>query len=118
MGFVKTVRPLAVGPSSGPQQPYPLQMEGKVIKGYGRGSKDLGIPTANLSVNNQTPWISGIDSGAYFGWVSLRLPPTEASNQPVRPEDVDSYPSTSPEFSVYPMVTSIGYNPQYGNTVR
>lgn len=119
MGVMKPVRPLIVGPSSGPREPYPLQMEGKVIEGYGRGSKDLGIPTANLPVdNNQTPWISGLDSGAYFGWVSLRLPPKEASNQPATPEDADTPPSTSSEFSTYPMVMSIGFNPYYGNMVR
>lgn len=118
MGIVKPVRPLVVGPSSGPQDPFSLQMEGKVIRGYRRGSNDLGIPTANLPVDdNQTPWISGVASGAYFGWVSLRLPPTEASNQPARP-GVDSSPSASSEFTIYPMVMSIGYNPHYRNTVR
>lgn len=36
-----TKRPLIVGPESGPDAPYPLQMEGKVIKGFGRGSKEV-----------------------------------------------------------------------------
>lgn len=34
-------RPLVVGPASGPESPFPLQMEGKVIKGFGRGSKEV-----------------------------------------------------------------------------
>lgn len=34
-------RPLIVGSDSGPEPPYPLQMEGKVIKGFGRGSKEV-----------------------------------------------------------------------------
>lgn len=34
-------RPLIVGPESGPEPPFPLQMEGKVIKGFGRGSKEV-----------------------------------------------------------------------------
>jgi hypothetical protein len=34
-------RPLVAGPASGPQPPFPLQMEGKVIKGFGRGSKEV-----------------------------------------------------------------------------
>lgn len=38
-----TSRPLIVGPESGPEAPFPLQMEGKVIKGFGRGSKDVSI---------------------------------------------------------------------------
>ncbi|PPQ86462.1 hypothetical protein CVT26_011656 [Gymnopilus dilepis] len=108
-GDMLPARPRIIGPDSGPQEPYPLHMEGKVIKGYGRGSKDLGIPTANLPVDDtQTPWISSIASGAYFGWASLRLPSADAPNQP---------PSTS-EFTIYPMVMSIGYNPFYNNTVR
>ena len=107
MGVVNPVRQLVVGPSSGPREPFPLRMEGKVIKGFGRGSEDLGIPTANLPVDDtQTPWISSIDSGAYFGWASLRLSPAEGSDQ------------VATEFSIYPMVMSIGYNPFYGNTVR
>lgn len=34
-----TAHPLINGPSMGLEAPYPLQMEGKVIKGFGRGSK-------------------------------------------------------------------------------
>ncbi|ROW08452.1 hypothetical protein VMCG_03166 [Cytospora schulzeri] len=34
-------RPVIVGPESGPESPFPLQMEGKVIKGFGRGSKEV-----------------------------------------------------------------------------
>jgi hypothetical protein len=37
-------RPLIVGPES-PAPPYPIYLKGNVIKGYGRGSKELGIPT-------------------------------------------------------------------------
>lgn len=116
-GLVDTPRSLIVGPSTGPQTPFPLLMEEKIIRGYGRGSKELGIPTANLPVdNNQTPWIADIESGVYFGWASLRLPPTDA-NQPTIPPDPTS-PSTNSEFSIYPMVMSIGYNPYYQNPVR
>ncbi|GAB1315776.1 riboflavin kinase [Madurella fahalii] len=70
-------RPIIVGPDSGPVPPYPLRMSGLVISGFGRGSKELGIPTANLPVDDTvTPWISTIPSGVYFGWASLRLPPS------------------------------------------
>lgn len=34
-------RPSVVGPDSGPEAPYPLHMEGKVISGFGRGSKEV-----------------------------------------------------------------------------
>ncbi|KAK7750762.1 riboflavin kinase [Diatrype stigma] len=70
-------RPEIVGPDSGPEPPYPLRMEGEVISGFGRGSKELGIPTANLPVDTAvTPWIESAESGVYFGYASLALPPT------------------------------------------
>ena len=31
------------------EPPYPLKLSGLVTKGYGRGSKDLGIPTGEQS---------------------------------------------------------------------
>uniref|UniRef100_A0A8H7NF47 Riboflavin kinase n=1 Tax=Bionectria ochroleuca TaxID=29856 RepID=A0A8H7NF47_BIOOC len=34
-------RPSIVGDQAGPEAPYPLQMEGKVISGFGRGSKEV-----------------------------------------------------------------------------
>lgn len=128
-------RPAIVGADAGPEAPYPLQMEGKVIAGFGRGSKEvrtiplsfpsflfpretcanrspqqLGIPTANLPVDAAiTPWIGDITSGVYFGYASLALPPSH-------PQHAPSSPSSS--FSVFPMVMSIGYNPFYKNTVR
>ncbi|KAH6678829.1 hypothetical protein F5X68DRAFT_173214 [Plectosphaerella plurivora] len=102
-------RPRVVGAEEGPESPYPLRMEGKVISGFGRGSKELGIPTANLPVDaSLNPWIADIKSGVYFGWASLGLPATH----PDRPE------SESASLLLYPMVMSVGYNPFYKNTVR
>lgn len=46
--MVNTSRPLIVGPESGPEAPFPLQMEGKVIKGFGRGSKEVSEPFCHL----------------------------------------------------------------------
>ncbi|KAK1248712.1 hypothetical protein MKX08_006932 [Trichoderma sp. CBMAI-0020] len=100
-------RPDIIGPEAGPEKPYPYKMEGKVISGFGRGSKELGIPTANLPVDDAlTPWIANIPSGVYFGYASLALP---SSHPDKRAESA---------FTVFPMVMSIGYNPFYKNTVR
>ncbi|KAK4185557.1 putative riboflavin kinase [Podospora australis] len=109
-----TTRPLLIGPPSGPVDPYPLRMSGPVISGFGRGSRELGIPTANLPVDSSiTPWISDIPSGVYFGWASLLLPPTHPQ---YKPSSLPSSPENS--WSIFPMVMSIGYNPFYKNTVR
>ncbi|PSS03450.1 riboflavin kinase [Coniella lustricola] len=103
-------RPMLVGPDAGPESPYPLQMEGKVIKGFGRGSKELGIPTANLPVD-ATPWIEKAKSGVYFGWAALQLPADH-------PNYNEQQQQSNNQFALFPMVMSIGYNPFYNNTVR
>ncbi|KAH6618068.1 riboflavin kinase [Chaetomium sp. MPI-SDFR-AT-0129] len=120
-------RPSIIGDPSGPSDPYPLHMSGRVISGFGRGSKELGIPTANLPVDDtQTPWISSTPSGVYFGWASIRLPPSHPDSPPPPPpppsqNEATPTPTTllpTNGFTVYPMVMSIGYNPFYKNTVR
>ncbi|KAI1494844.1 riboflavin kinase [Biscogniauxia mediterranea] len=105
-------RPRILYPDSGPEPPFPLRMEGEVISGFGRGSKELGIPTANLPVDaTQTPWIADARSGVYFGWASLALPASH-------PDSLPPSSSSSQRFQIYPMVMSIGYNPFYKNAVR
>lgn len=146
-------RPLLVGDPSGPAPPYPLRMSGPVIAGFGRGSKELGIPTANLPVDGAAAtatapsWIADIPSGVYFGWASLRLPPSHPDYVPPASSDTtttDTATAQQPQgqgqgknekgeegqgrreegaagegrYQVYPMVMSIGYNPFYKNTVR
>uniref|UniRef100_H2SAM8 Riboflavin kinase n=1 Tax=Takifugu rubripes TaxID=31033 RepID=H2SAM8_TAKRU len=72
----------------------PYFCRGEVIRGFGRGSKELGIPTANFpdSVVDNLP--ADISTGIYYGWASL-------SNG-----------------DVYKMVMSIGWNPYYKNTKK
>jgi riboflavin kinase len=41
-------RPSIVGPEV-PESPYPLQLEGVVTKGFGRGARFLGIPTGTYT---------------------------------------------------------------------
>lgn len=100
----------------------PWFIGGPVIKGFGRGSKLLGIPTglpifqnflvkciilgfyfiklltfsftANLAVDKFSDEISEMSSGVYFGWASL-------SNK-----------------GIYKMVMSVGWNPYFDNTEK
>lgn len=64
---------------------------GVVIKGFGRGSKELGIATANFSpeVVNQLP--EEVKTGVYYGFAQVSQGP------------------------VYKMVMSVGWNPYYKN---
>ncbi|KAK9714762.1 hypothetical protein RND81_06G118000 [Saponaria officinalis] len=67
---------------------------GPVIKGFGRGSKVLGIPTANLSPEGYSDRLSEYPSGVYFGWAGLS------------------------KSGIYKMVMSIGWNPYFNNSEK
>ncbi|KAF4396373.1 hypothetical protein G4B88_019173 [Cannabis sativa] len=73
----------------------PWHIGGPVIKGFGRGSKVLGIPTANLSTDGCAALVSEHPAGVYFGWAGL-----------------------SDRRMVYKMVMSIGWNPYFNNTEK
>ncbi|GAW81665.1 hypothetical protein, conserved [Plasmodium gonderi] len=65
-----------------------LYMHGKVVKGFGRGSKYLNIPTANIAYSNVIS--TDIMPGIYFGISMLKK-------------------------KIYKTVVSIGYNPFFEN---
>ncbi|KAL3377376.1 hypothetical protein AABB24_003666 [Solanum stoloniferum] len=72
----------------------PWCIGGPVIKGFGRGSKVLGIPTANLSPEGYSAILSEHPAGVYFGWAGLS------------------------GRGVYKMVMSIGWNPFFNNAEK
>lgn len=71
---------------------FPYFTAGVVIKGFGRGSKDLGIPTANFSEDVVDKLPAEIECGVYYGWAQV-----------------------GNDNNVYEMVMSIGWNPFYKN---
>ncbi|TAQ83356.1 hypothetical protein B7494_g8320 [Chlorociboria aeruginascens] len=77
----------------------------------------LGIPTANIPVEG-IPWIEDAQSGVYFGWSSILLPPTHPDLSPRPTSALLPASALDAGWRVYPMVMSIGYNPFYKNTVR
>lgn len=98
-----TERPLTVGLDEGPSPPFPLHLSGPVIKGFGRGSKELQIPTANIPIEGlKIGGCETIESGVYYGFAGLDLHDGNTGKTGV----------------VFPMVMSIGWNPFYKNTVR
>ncbi|EKV04497.1 Riboflavin kinase, putative [Penicillium digitatum] len=99
--------PLA-GPDAGPERPFPVRLSGPVIKGFGRGSKDLGIPTANIPADDLSEKHPELKTGVYYGVVAL-------DPKTYHPETSEGSTSTA---VVLPAVLSIGYNPFYKNTVR
>ncbi|KAH9876545.1 hypothetical protein J1614_003676 [Plenodomus biglobosus] len=139
MGRPDGPRDHIAGPDT-PQSPFPIKLRGPVVKGFGRGSKELGIPTANIPLSGLS--IGGHDdlaSGIYYGWCTLdhssitsattstSVPsatddtsiPTPSSNHAVADLEYPSSTSTANTDSiVYPTVLSIGYNPYYKNSQR
>ncbi|GIL92321.1 hypothetical protein Vretifemale_19858 [Volvox reticuliferus] len=69
-----------------------LRIRGKVVKGFGRGSKELGIPTANVDPAAVAGSLAEAVTGIYAGWARV---------------------GDKPE--VHKTVLSIGWNPFFGN---
>ncbi|KAF7717633.1 Uncharacterized protein PECH_002991 [Penicillium ucsense] len=106
-----TPRDPVAGPDAGPESPYPIRLSGPVIKGFGRGSKELGIPTANIPADDLSEEHPELTTGVYYGVVALD--PRAQSH-----EDSRNDGENSAETTILPAVLSIGYNPFYKNTVR
>ena len=70
----------------------PYKISGNVIHGFGRGSKELGFPTANIDINLKN---INLKNGVYYGKCSIL-----------------------PDNKIYTMVMSIGNNPHYNNEKR
>eukprot|EP01132_Coremiostelium_polycephalum_P003691 gene3691-4600_t len=95
-GLINTIN-RGVLPTVGSLNCLPLFFKGTVIKGFGRGSKQLGIPTANLPVDEYEDILKDIPVGVYYGWTNV---------------------SGLNNGQVYMMAMSIGWNPFYKNTKK
>ncbi|KAH3677646.1 hypothetical protein WICMUC_001749 [Wickerhamomyces mucosus] len=116
-------RPDVEIPSS-PNPPFPLKEQKiQIIAGFGRGSAELGIPTANVSISELKSDIIKLDPGVYFGWVKV-----QKNNEHNKAEVKQRTNGTDVDYKygldlingkelevALPMVMSIGWNPFYGN---
>ncbi|KAL4800046.1 riboflavin kinase-domain-containing protein [Aspergillus venezuelensis] len=107
-----TIRPATTGPDAGPESTFPIRLSGPVIKGFGRGSKELGIPTANIPIDGLEEVLpKELGVGVYFGVVAL--------DPATAPKGADGdVNGTKAEAPILPAVLSIGYNPYYKNKAR
>ena len=137
-------RPLVVGPDA-PEPPFPIAVSGPIVKGFGRGSAELGIPTANIPLAGLSVGGHGeLESGVYYGWAGVAIDAegvqvtvggsvekAGVTNQEDGHSDQksgsESTTTTTTMMSlsqtvlggtIFPMVMSLGYNPYYKNTVR
>lgn len=90
---------LRTGPQPAPEadgvmRHLPYFCRGEVVRGFGRGSKQLGIPTANFPEQVVDNLPADISTGIYYGWASVG------------------------SGDVHKMVVSIGWNPYYKNTKK
>jgi riboflavin kinase len=80
--------------------PSPLKLESKVIAGFKRGSKLLGVPTANLEITQEiSNLLSKIHTGVYYGHLNF----------------LENSISSIDRSRSYKGVLSIGYNPYFDN---
>lgn len=93
-----------------------VYIRNNVIRGFGRGSRELGCPTANVDGANQL----NIPTGIYCGLVQLVIRNKDAiQEEPSQPDAYKEIARKLPFISpVKGMVCSFGYNPQYGNKER
>jgi riboflavin kinase len=68
----------------------PIFLRGKVVRGYGRGGRELNCPTANLDEAAVKAFPSDAPTGVYVGFAKVN------------------------NDKVFPMAMSVGYNVHYG----
>mmetsp|Transcript_14854 Transcript_14854/g.22507 ORF Transcript_14854/g.22507 Transcript_14854/m.22507 type:complete len:251 (-) Transcript_14854:91-843(-) len=114
----------------------PIRLTSTVIRGFGRGSKDLGIPTANLCREHLKCKKMSFDSlptGIYWGFARIIASESgsesAASVKDYKEETIETEEGSSSSASsslplshnpahdnqIYKAAISIGYNPVYGN---
>jgi len=98
----RSYRPQIVGPDA-PEPPFPIRLSGPVQRGFGRGGKDLGCPTANFPDESLPPMSSVTKTGVYYGYAQIYCPEHEQT------------PLCEKDGKVLPMVMSLGWNPFYKN---
>eukprot|EP01135_Chromosphaera_perkinsii_P011131 Nk52_evm40s2340 gene=Nk52_evmTU40s2340 len=98
--------------SSSSSLPLPVHIQGPIVKGFGRGSRELGIPTANFPQNivDQHSALTSLPEGVYYGFATLHEGDQAGEAAPSL-EDLN----LEAEEYVYDMVMSIGWNPFYQN---
>jgi hypothetical protein len=67
-----------IGSEGGPEAPFPVKFDGRVVRGTGRSTSDMGIPTANLSgVSDQVKVRMG---GVFAAWACVQPLNNNANN--------------------------------------
>jgi len=90
------------------QLDQPIELTSKIVHGFGRGGKKLGIPTANLDMTPEVEEkLVDLVNGVYYGWAEFMLA------SPTKNKDGELTYNTR-----LPMVMSIGFNPYFNNKYK
>ncbi|CUS24381.1 LAQU0S16e00408g1_1 [Lachancea quebecensis] len=107
-----------------PQSPYPVTTEFcDIVCGFGRGSSELGIPTANVLFEQMPKAVESLPFGVFFGFARLKEV-NEGSTKTLRRPDGSNVnfnfgqSLSDEEMQVWPVVLSIGLNPFYQNDTK
>ncbi|GCE98293.1 riboflavin kinase [Zygosaccharomyces mellis] len=108
-----------------PESPFPIVTNFcDIVFGFGRGSAELGIPTANVPLEQLPLETQDLELGVYFGYALLK---------PVDHQDTTAFRNdgttviynygrhlnvTNGDFEIHPVVLSVGKNPFYHNKLK
>jgi riboflavin kinase len=70
-------------------------LQGEVVEGFQRGSKKMGVPTANIAPLSVLHKLADKPEGVFFGWAQLQEAASEVDGK------------------VYPMVLNYGVRPTF-----
>ncbi|QLL34805.1 hypothetical protein HG536_0H01800 [Torulaspora globosa] len=108
-----------------PEDPFPLVTDYcDIVGGFGRGSAELGIPTANIPVNQLPKAINDLELGVYFGFAKLRPVDhgeevfTRKNGAKVLMNYGRNLDRQNGDLDPMPVVLSVGKNPFYGNDFK
>lgn len=110
-------RSLLEGPDV-PKHPFPVLVKTHITSGFGRGSSELGIPTANIPPGE----LASLNPGVYYGWTRVRGSETHSTKELckklVGDREIEFNYGAQLELcdqEIFPMVMSIGWNPFFKN---
>lgn len=91
----------------------PLNLTGKVVKGFGRGSSELGIPTANIEFEKVKDL--SLENGVYYGLCQI-IVDEKCKNYSIAEKKSFFVKQKDVLVSkVLMMCCNLGYNPFYNN---
>ncbi|KAG2489296.1 hypothetical protein HYH03_012128 [Edaphochlamys debaryana] len=104
----------------------PVMLSGTVVKGFGRGSRQMGTPTANIDTAGLQRALKDLAPGVYFGWAKVHAPegwPSEDSEVHKVVLNIGSRPTVNtgneaPSVEAHILHTFLGGQEFYGSKLE